>query len=101
MTRDKFLKIRVTSDELEVIKNNATGASSVSDFIRDIALKRKMKKSGTAPELIRAINGYGNNLNQIARAINQNSGHLNPDTALDLLAKLEKIAKALDNLRSR
>jgi hypothetical protein len=95
--RDKYLKIRVSASELALIKANAFGADSVSNFVRNLALKRKNKTPKIDPELVRAINGWGNNLNQIARAINQ-SGGLDSKLALNLYTELENISQGLNDL---
>ncbi|MBR0560829.1 plasmid mobilization relaxosome protein MobC, partial [Neokomagataea anthophila] len=50
-----------------------------------------------APELLRQVSGIGNNLNQIARRLNQLDG-LNPTERVSLLAVLNSLDRQLSEL---
>ena len=72
MNRDKFIKIRVSADELSAIKKRAADSDmTVSNFLRDLALNGKVILYDTENiyrfnQLIRSI---GTNINQIALAV--------------------------------
>jgi hypothetical protein len=87
-----FLQIRVSESERETFKKKASALGiSVSDLIRQ-AVTRPRVRSGHDREIAREKNrqlGWiGNNLNQIARAVNT-QGVINHE--LDLLKKLDSI----------
>lgn len=79
LARSKFLKLRVTDDELEQIKKNS-GGIPMSTFLRQLALdqptpqpKPKSTKiiHSADPELIREVNRIGININQITKHLNE------------------------------
>jgi|TARA_B100000530_G_C15934753_1_gene478521 hypothetical protein len=80
MARTKWLKIRVSDDELLDIKKRA-GSHDMSAYVRSVILdqpiappepKTKTKKivHSADPELVRAVNRIGININQIAKQTN-------------------------------
>jgi|GEM_PF-2174811 len=78
MARTKWLKIRVSEDELSDIKKRV-GEHDISNYVRSLILdqpiappKPKHKKvvHSADPELVRAVNRIGININQIAKQTN-------------------------------
>lgn len=78
MAREKWLKIRVSDQELADIKKRA-GQHDMSNYVRGLVLDQpvaapepKTKKivHSADPELVRAINRIGININQIAKQTN-------------------------------
>ncbi len=73
MKKDKFIKIRVSADEMAEIKNKAERAGmKISKYIRTSALSCKIILYDTdniyrANQLLRSV---GTNINQIATVIN-------------------------------
>ena len=99
MARTKWLKIRVSDAEIADIKKRA-GQHDMSNYVRGLVLDQpvaapepKSKKivHSADPELVRAINRIGININQIAKQTNagQEVGNavlmalLNLQTSLD------------------
>lgn len=79
MSRKRYIQIRVTDDELQEIKQR-TGNVSTSTFLRRTALAQPIAQPPTPsreiihkcdPDLIREVNRIGNNINQIAKQLNQ------------------------------
>ena len=78
MARTKWLKIRVSDDEVLNIKKRA-GRHDMSNYVRSLVLDQpiaapepKQEKiiHSADPELVRAINRIGININQIAKQTN-------------------------------
>ena len=78
MAREKWLKIRVSDQELADIKKRV-GGGDMSNYVRGLVLDQpvaapepKTKKivHSADPELVRAINRIGININQIAKQTN-------------------------------
>lgn len=78
MARTKWLKIRVSDQEIADIKKRA-GRHDMSNYVRGLVLDQpvaapepKTKKivHSADPELVRAINRIGININQIAKQTN-------------------------------
>jgi len=68
--KSELISVRVTELEFATIQAKAEIASkSVSDFIREMALKGEVKAGISAKQMdeIRKINGVGNNVNQLAK----------------------------------
>lgn len=79
MSRKRYIQIRVTDEELQEIKERA-GNVSTSTFLRQLALDQPIAQPPTPskevihkcdPDLIREVNHIGNNINQIARHLNE------------------------------
>jgi len=63
--------IRLNESELESIKQKAEKHQlSIGKFIKAAALENEIKVKATNPDLIRELGRIGNNLNQIAKALN-------------------------------
>jgi hypothetical protein len=78
MARTKWLKIRVSEQETVDIKKRA-GQHDVSNYVRGLVLDQPVAASepkskkivhSADPELVRAINRIGININQIAKQTN-------------------------------
>ncbi len=110
MARTKWLKIRVSDDELLDIKKRA-GRHDMSNYVRGLVLdqpiaepepKHKKIVHSADPELVRAINRIGININQIAKQTNmgQEVGNAVLIVLLDLQITLDKaLASSVANDR--
>jgi len=99
-TKDKFIKLRVSEKERDRWNAKAKNAGlTLADYFRKLAdeeptnitpvgLNSRRKFTPADPELVRQIARIGNNLNQIAKAVNQ--GH-----STDLLEQLITIERML------
>lgn len=101
--RQKEIKIRLTDAEHQALLDRCR-KPSLATWIRETCLGEKPTKRSLIekidPQLLRQLAGIGNNLNQIARVINQQH---NMNTALDrvvLLAALSSIERELQRLYS-
>ena len=74
--RQKEIKIRLTDEEHKNLLDRCNTASLAS-WMRETCLSEKRTKQSKVvevdPQLLRQLAGIGNNLNQIARIINQQS----------------------------
>ena len=72
--RQKEIKIRLTDEEHKNLLDRCNTASLAS-WMRETCLSEKRTKQSKVvevdPQLLRQLAGIGNNLNQIARIINQ------------------------------
>lgn len=100
MARAKWLKIRVSDEEMAEIKKRA-GRHDMSTYARGLILdqpvaepepKHRKIVHSADPELVRAINRIGININQIARQTNagQEVGNAVLMALLNLQATLDK-----------
>lgn len=99
--RTKEIKIRLTEEEHQALLNRCTKAS-LATWIRETCLGEKQTKQSKVievdPKLLRQLAGIGNNLNQIARLVNQ---HSKQDSVLDRIAiitALSSIERELQRL---
>ncbi|MBJ5895227.1 plasmid mobilization relaxosome protein MobC [Salmonella enterica subsp. enterica serovar Rissen] len=73
----------------------------LAEWLRQLGLgehtSRRRRVPEVAPELLRQVSGIGNNLNQIARRLNQLDG-LNPTERVSLLAVLNSLDRNLGEL---
>lgn len=100
--REVVLKVRATASERERWQAIAdTKGVTLSDLVR-LSLdgqkaRRRSPPPAIAPELLRSLAGIGNNLNQLARAVNRKGrGHI---TAMAIIARLIEIDRELAALR--
>lgn len=100
MARTKWLKIRVSDDEILDIKKRA-GRHDMSTYARGLILEQpiaapesKHKKiiHSADPELVRHVAWIGNNINQIAKHLNAGG-----DVDNDILLTLVNIQSALED----
>ncbi len=106
--RKKYVKIRTTSDERDVWQALADAEGvSLADLIRqrvnDSALKGPRSKSvqrvvvEADPKVIRELSRIGNNMNQLARAVN--AAGLQPEDVITVLGFLSDVAADLTVIR--
>lgn len=95
--RTKSIKIRVTLNELEALRDRCP-QNSLAPWLRDLGLgKRKLRRIPRAdPALLRQLAGAGNLLNQIARKLN--NGQWNTRDRIEVLTALMKIEKYLQEI---
>lgn len=108
--RNHKISVRVDDVELENLKNRA-GDQALAEWMRNVCMgqpekpaerkayskeeiKRWTPPPAVDPLLIRHVAMIGNNVNQIARALNQNP---NADS-MAVLVEIQHIQKALDQL---
>lgn len=90
--RQKEIKIRLTDEEHQALLDRCTTASLAS-WMRETCLNEKRTKQSKVvevdPRLLRQLAGIGNNLNQIARIMNQQS---KANSAIDRIAVITALA---------
>lgn len=99
--REHKISIRASDDELAELKNRAAD-QPLAEWLRELGLGQQRKRERERwtspptvdPLLIRHVATIGNNVNQIARALNQNP---NADS-MAVLVEIQHIQKALDQL---
>jgi hypothetical protein len=111
--RDKELKIRLTSEELESVRAIAAASGMhMADFVRrrllDAGAKVQMTDSrpsiqrGTVstadPALVRQVASIGSNLNQIARTVNRQALQSQTIQVVEMLAILLAIERQVSEL---
>lgn len=98
--RTKEIKIRVTDSEHQRLLDRCD-RTHLAEWLRQLGLgehtSRKRRMPEVAPELLRQVSGVGNNLNQIARRLNQLEG-LNSQQCVSLLALLNSLDRQLGEL---
>ena len=102
--RQKEIKIRLTEEEHQAFLDRCTKASLAS-WIREICLNEKKTKQSRVvevnPQLLRQLAGIGNNLNQIARLVNQHQhkqdSTLDRITIVTALASIERELQRLND----
>lgn len=103
VTRTKIIKIRATDDEYAELVVRST-KPKLAEWMRDTCLgveTRSTKSSKTPsvdPVLLRQLSGLGNNLNQIARAIN--SHEWKPIDRIQIVAALTTIQRELARIKA-
>ena len=94
------IKIRLTDSEHQRLIDRCD-RTHLAEWLRQLGLgehiARKRRLPDVAPELLRQVSGIGNNLNQIARRLNQLDG-LNPTERVSLLAVLNSLDRNLGEL---
>ena len=98
--RTKEIKIRMTETEHQRLLERCE-RSHLAEWLRQLGLgeqiSRKRPVPEVAPELLRQVSGMGNNLNQIARRLNQ-SDSLTPSERVSLLSILNSLDRQLGEL---
>ena len=94
-TRSEILRFRVTPEEREKIELKALSSyRTVSTYLRDCALGKRIVVMPDVNNLITELRRLGNNLNQIARAVN--SGFIDVESsAADDLSEIRKGVKGI------
>ena len=102
--KTKMLRIRLTNDEYNLLKEKADKAGkTMSELVRDYITKGKVNsKCKDLPSLILHISKIGNNINQIAKNLNiaKKEGYLaeqDYDLLLDELMQINLNLKAILN----
>lgn len=98
--RSKYIKIRVTPDELEQLKAKAD-RKQLAPFMRDYCLnaatpKRRRVPPKLDPEFARHYSNALNNLNQLTKKVNQ---HTEGFEKLNLLFELQKMSAEIEELK--
>ena len=97
MSRNLWLKMRVSQDELERIQGTAkTAGMTVSDFIRHRVLDYRLRSHGYEREVIQHLARIGANLNQLARWANIHKGHAE---SLEVIICLDILRRELLNFK--
>jgi hypothetical protein len=102
--REKIIKIRVSAKEFETLKWRSTKAQ-LAEWMRETCLNdgqgdlvdMMQGPDPVDPDLLRQLAGLGNNLNQIARAVNR--GEWGPSDRVQVVAALNAIERELSELR--
>lgn len=90
----KFVRKTIRFTELEwqkIEEQISKGETTFTDFARSAILRKKIKLP-IEKDLIYELNKIGNNLNQIAKAVNQR------DDKIQILTELVEIERALKNV---
>ena len=98
--REKVVKIRCTADEYAELKARSTKAR-LAEWMREHCLdapSQSRKLQTIDPNLLRQLAGMGNNLNQIARAVN--SQHWKPLERVHVIAALMSIEREITALKT-
>lgn len=109
--REKELKIRFTDEEFSSIKQRA-GDKSVAEFMREYCLdapnfnfeqqqRLAHKLPKIEPELFRILVNAGNNLNQIARHLNEKRATGLSIEFMSVALELTKISLMLEHIESQ
>lgn len=104
MIREKVYKVRLLKSELESIKS--LNISTVAKFLRESALhvvnktEPKTMYSKLDHDFVLELSRIGNNINQIATAVNTHIAKDEPFSALKLLHLLIAIDQRLEELRA-
>ena len=99
--RQKEIKIRLTDEEHKNLLDRCNTASLAS-WMRETCLSEKRTKHSKVvevdPQLLRQLAGIGNNLNQIARIINQQSKTNEAIDRIAVITALSGIERELQRL---
>lgn len=96
--RIKAIKIRVTESEFAALSERSKKprlAEWMREHCLDASVPRSRKVPDVDPALLRQLASIGNNLNQIARTLNQKSAL----ERIQLISMLTSIQRELDKIR--
>ena len=97
MSRNLWLKMRVSADERAHIQSTAKAAGvTVSDFIRHRVLNYRLRSRGYEREVTLHLARIGANLNQLARWANTHKGDAE---SLEVLICLDRLRCELADLK--
>ena len=97
MTKTEILKIRVTTEEKQIITHKALSSYRlVSQYLRDCALEKEITVINGADNVADELRRIGNNVNQIARAVN--SGYATEVNLTETREELRAIWQSLNSL---
>lgn len=103
--REKIIKIRVSSEEHETLKHICPKVQ-LAEWMREnclnpsgdwVSAAKSKNPTPVDPLLIRGLAGIGNNMNQIARRIND--GTFDNVSTIEILAALKSIESELSEIR--
>jgi len=93
MSRDKWIKIRVSAEEKALFEGKARASGmSMADLIRHRLLQYRLRQTPEEREHIRQLARIGANVNQIARWVNTYKGGL---SAVQVGRRLDALMRAL------
>lgn len=101
--RDKVYKVRLSSEEVETLKD--ANIHNIARHLRESGLNKIYKKeqkhvySKLDREFLLELSRIGGNINQIAKAINTDLAHRQPLEAVRLLRLLIQVNENLENLK--
>lgn len=101
--RDKIYKVRLSSEEVEMLKDG--NVQNIARFLRESGLNSINKKeqknvySKLDREFLLELSRIGNNINQIAKAVNIDIAKGEPLEAIKLLHLLIAINENLEELK--
>lgn len=97
MTKTEILKFRVTPEEKEIITRKALSSYRlVSQYLRDCALEKPITVINGADNIADELRRIGNNVNQIARAVN--AGFVTEANLTETREELRAIWQLLNSL---
>jgi hypothetical protein len=97
--RRTFLKLRVTALERSRILGRVPPGRDFSEWSRCVLATGSGEDTGAARgDLVRQVAAQGNNLNQVARALNKCALSGEPVHALSVAAELRRIREILEGL---
>ncbi len=97
MSRDLWLKLRVTAQEKAAFEFTAAEAGmSLSDFVRQRLLGGRLRRTAEERDTVRQLARIGANLNQLARWANTHKGHAE---ALEVILCLDQLRDELKTIR--
>lgn len=92
-----IISFRVTAEEKKWIEDCSYGHYQlISDFVRDCVFKKEMIIITGADDVAAELRCIGNNVNQLARAVN--AGFISQINLTDTRKELEKIWQSLNSL---
>lgn len=93
MSRDQWIKIRVSKDEKEFFERKAAEAGmTLADLIRHRLQAYRVRKTALEREQLLALARIGNNINQVARWVNT---HKNGLETIQVVMRLDAILREL------
>lgn len=96
-TKTEILKFRVTPEEKEIITHKALSSYRlVSQYLRDCALEKQITVINGADNVAEELRCIGNNVNQIARAVN--AGFVTEANLTETREELRAIWQSLNSL---
>lgn len=95
--KSEILKFRVTPEEKEIITRKALSSYRLlSKYLRDCALDKKIIVINGADTIAEELRRIGNNINQIARAVN--GGYISAVDLTETREELKAIWRSLNSL---
>ena len=97
-TRNCIMKFRATEEEKDrIMKKVDASGLSISEYLRRCALDKKIVAVNGLDDVARELRAIGNNLNQIARAVN--SGYIQAVNLQETEEVLGQLWQSLNSLQ--